>query len=506
MDRLQRMAEYARKQKGKGIVLRGNDTCVLLGERGRQPLNKVMTPEEIEALLGEAAPPDVAPRLGEAGPLTFTHPTAEGEATVRVTRAGGRLEVVIALPGEALPEPDPTAPVAAPPPAVYAVPGSPAVTGAGGLAPVVPAAPPLEVPPLVVLPDPTRRPAVEFPRDYLPGLFRAALAVPASDVYLQAGSRPWARVQGEVHRLDYGNALSPDQLQAALFDLIPLERRGQWLEGGAVEFALTFEDRARVRCALLADTRGVGASCRLLPLAPPSLSELQAPSSVADLARAERGLVLVGGARSSGVTTTLAALVAAIGAERRARVVTVEAPVEYLYRPGRSLLSQVEVPTQAPSVAEALRRTALAGADVCAVGDVTDPQALAAALALAEGGLLVLAALRLGDVPAVVERLGEAAGARHAAERVVRVLRGVVCQRLCRPRHPGRLIPLFEVLTVSPTAAALVRQGKFRELQGAMFTTFDTALVGLIKDEKITRDEALRQASDPEAVRRLLPA
>jgi twitching motility protein PilT len=131
---------------------------------------------------------------------------------------------------------------------------------------------------------------------------------------------------------------------------------------------------------------------------------------------------------------------------------------------------------------------------------------LAAALALAEGGALVLAVVRKPDVPAVIEHLleGAAAGSRHPGERVLRVLRGVVCQRLCRPRHPGRLVPLFEQLSVGPAVATLIRQGKTRELHGAMFLTFDNALAGCAKEEKITREEALRQATDPDNVRRLL--
>ena len=83
MDRLRRVADFARKQKGKGIVLRGNDTCVLLGERsGRQPLNKVMSAEEVEALLREALPAELAGRLDAGESFTFARPTPEGELTV----------------------------------------------------------------------------------------------------------------------------------------------------------------------------------------------------------------------------------------------------------------------------------------------------------------------------------------------------------------------------------------------------------------------------------------
>ena len=169
-------------------------------------------------------------------------------------------------------------------------------------------------------------------------------------------------------------------------------------------------------------------------------------------------------------------------------------------------MTQIEVPTHAPTLLDGLRRLSLADVDVCAIGDATEPAVLQAALRLAEGGALVLAVVRQPDVPAVVEYLLDcaAAGGRQAGERVLRVLRGVVCQRLCRPRHPGGAVPLFELLNVGAGAATLIRQGKPRELHGAMFMTFDNALVGCVKEEKITREEALRQATDVDNVRRLL--
>ncbi len=507
MDRFLRMVDYVRKQKAKGMVLRGNVSPVLLTERGRQPLNKVTTPDEVDDLLRALTPSALAPRLAEGAPFSFPYTTPGGPVTLRVTFVEKRPEVTISLGGEVPPD---TAP--APVPVVLPAPGPPAVAAAADLSPVVPAAPPLEVAPPRDVPGPYASSAappssvrhVDFAVDYMSGLFAAALAASASDVYLQAGTRPWGRVRGDLQPLDYGALLAPDQLRAVLFDLTPADLRGRWIDGGSVDFCLAFEDRARVRCTLFGDVRGVSASCRFLPAQPPSLSELQAPAFVYDLTRAERGLVIVAGVRSSGVTTTLAAMVRAINAGRRARVVTIEAPMEYLHRPERSLITHVEVPAQAPTVAEALRRQALAGADVCVVGDLSSPEAVAEAITLAEGGTLVLGALRLPDVPAVAERLVDAAEGGTPADRVLRVLRGIVCQRLCRPLRPGRLIPLFEVLGVSPTAAALIRQGKFRELHGTMFLTFDAALASCAKEDKISREEALRQASDPDAMRRLL--
>ncbi len=509
MERLRRIAEFARKQKARGIVLRGNDTCALLGERGgRQPLNKVMSAEDVESLLRESLPPELAPRLDAGESFSFPCATPEGEVTVRVGRDGGVLEVTVALAAEG-PDPDLTTAVQpAPEPPAHSP--SAAVALPAGVVPLASVAPPVSVaPPSGALgtAHPTQaRPVVEYPADYLPGLLRAALAAPASDIHLEGGSRPWARVRGEVQPLDYGRALTADQLQAALFDLLPPESRARWIADGSAEFCFTFENRARVRCAVFAGAHGVVASCRLLPLRPPALADLQAPAFVTELTRAERGLVLLGGVRGSGTTTTLAAMVYAVSAARRARVVTVEAPAEILHRADRALITQIEVPTHAPTPLDALRRLSLADVDVCAVGDATEAAVLQAALRLAEGGALVLAVVRQPDVPAAVEHLLDCAGqaSRHPGERVLRVLRGVVCQRLCRPRQPGRMVPLYEVLNVGAAVATLIRQGKPRELHGAMFMTFDNALAACAKEEKITREEALRQATDAENVRRMM--
>ena len=107
---------------------------------------------------------------------------------------------------------------------------------------------------------------------------------------------------------------------------MPTAIRPRWIAEATAEFCLTFEDRARIRCSIFNGLHGTCASFRLLPLNPSALADLQAPAFVGDLARVERGLVLLGGVRGAGTTTTLAAMVDAINTARRARVVTLEAP------------------------------------------------------------------------------------------------------------------------------------------------------------------------------------
>jgi hypothetical protein len=141
MDRLRRVADFARKQKGKAIVLRGNDTCVLIGARGgRQPLNKVMSAEEVESLLRETLPAELVVRLDAGESFSFEVPTPEGDLSVRVGRPDGVPELTVALAAD----PEATAVQPAPQPPVF----SPArVALPAGVAPAGSVAQPVEVMP-----------------------------------------------------------------------------------------------------------------------------------------------------------------------------------------------------------------------------------------------------------------------------------------------------------------------------------------------------------------------
>jgi twitching motility protein PilT len=349
---------------------------------------------------------------------------------------------------------------------------------------------------------------IEFPRDYLENLFRLALELHASDLHLRVGTLPRIRVYGSMQVVHSAKLLPAEQLQAVLQAFLPAGLQQQWLKTGAVEFSTSLAEGARLRCSIFVDHDGVAASFRLLPLQPPSLEELHLPAVVTDLARAERGLILISGPRGSGLTSTLAAILAAINAERHVHIVTLESPIEFVHRPQKSLVTQIEIPTHAPSFGQALRRLALADADVCAFADLSGSEALCTALEIAESGLLVLGALNLPDVPAVVQYMLDSLltrDYRHTEEHVVRALRAIVCQRMCRPKRSGEaLIPVFEVLTTNSSAAEMIRQGKLKELHGTMMMTFNNALLRCVQEGRITPEEALLRSSDGDALRKLL--
>jgi twitching motility protein PilT len=330
----------------------------------------------------------------------------------------------------------------------------------------------------------------------------------ASDLHLRAGSLPRLRVFGSIQVIHSAKPLPAEQLHAVLQAYLPAAFQRQWLKTGAAEFSASLAETARMRCSYFVDHGGVAASFRFLPFQVPTLEELHLPGVVSDLSRAERGLILIAGSPGSGLTSTLAAILAAINAERHAHIVTLESPIEFVHRPHKSLVTQIEIPTHAPSFGEALRRFALADADVCAFGDLSGSEALCTALEIAESGLLVLGALNLPDVPAVVQYILDsllARGYRHIEDHVVRALRGILCQRMCKPKRVGdALIPVFEVFTSNTSSMEMIRQGKLKELLGTMMMTFNNALLRCVQEGRITPEEALLRSTDPDALRKLL--
>ncbi|MEO8550862.1 MAG: ATPase, T2SS/T4P/T4SS family [Kofleriaceae bacterium] len=233
----------------------------------------------------------------------------------------------------------------------------------------------------------------------LDAITHAARAQRASDVYLAAGGVALVRANGELHALDRGG-LDAELIARELGVVAPAEVRAAWNEHGTGTF--TYGDgMGRVRVTLTRDQLGPGAALRLLVGEPPALDRLGLPREVAPWLD-QRGLILIAGAAGSGKTTTLAAMVKALG-ERARRVVAIEDPIE-LTHPG-PWISQRAIGEHVASVAAGVAAAMREGADAIVVGAVVQPADAAAVIDAVAAGYLVLAAL--------------GAAAEHAASHLV---------------------------------------------------------------------------------------
>lgn len=306
----------------------------------------------------------------------------------------------------------------------------------------------------------------------LESLLRQAHQLKASDVHLSAGMPPLVRVNGSLQSLEeatLGNA----PVRAMIDSVLPESQRRHFAEGAACDFAFSVEGLGRYRANAYRQQRGVALALRPIPDAVPTLEEVQAPPLLASLATHDHGLVLVVGPTGSGKSTTLAAMVEHVNRSSAKHVLTIEDPVEFVYTPERSLITQREVGRDTPSFADALKAALREDPDVILLGEMRDLETMRLALTAAETGHLVLATLHTATAAQAVERIVDVfpGSERDLARTLLAdVLRAVVAQQLL-PRKDGQgRVAAHEVLVGTPAVRNLIREQKGAQLLSAMQT------------------------------------
>jgi len=370
-------------------------------------------------------------------------------------------------------------------------------------APVAPASPSPSPPPAAPAADPPA-PASDgtvSPGGALAALLAVSSAREASDVFLStSGDSARARIDGELVELD-GSA--SDAL-AELDELLDPRARASLDETGSADLALEWQAR-RLRVNLFRHGGGLAAAARLVDERGRSLAELHVPGVLASLVRQPSGLVLVAGLAGHGKSTTLGALVDAIDESGARHVITLEDPIERRFHPRRGLIHQREVGRDVASFAAGLRAALRESPDVIVVGEMRDPETIAAALTAAETGHLVLSTVHAASPATAIDRVIDgfsAASAPAIRAQLAAVLRAVSAQRLLPGRRGGR-VPAFEVLQVTAAVAALIRDDRGHQLLSAIQTgkadgmiSLETSLARLVAAGLIERSVALAAARD----------
>jgi twitching motility protein PilT len=336
-----------------------------------------------------------------------------------------------------------------------------------------------------------------------------------TDLVVKAGAAPQLRV-GESLRSIGDGQLAPADVPRLLDGVAPTARLDELEETGETEFAHGVPGVGRFRISAFRQRGSVALTCRRVVPGIPSPQELGLPAIVDRICAPGPGLVLVTGAASSGVTTTIAALVDHVNTNRTCQIVTVEHPIEYLHPDKRSVVLQREFGTDTRSVAQAIQRAARHGADVVAVGQVigvdqSDAEVVRALLDAAEAGVLVFASLPALSSSDALIRLVEATATddrRRLRAILARSLRAALCQRLL-DRADGRgKAAAFEILLGTSKVqeciaddrlgdiARLVAEGEYHGMQ-----TIDRGLADLARDGVVTLSEAVGAADDPEEVK-----
>ncbi len=351
-------------------------------------------------------------------------------------------------------------------------------------------------------------------------LLRYAAKYGASDLHITVGNPPIIRVNGKLKKIP-GPVLSADDSQSLLYSILTDEQRaaveerreldlsytwGTAVPAGSVVLEYTTPERVRARVNVFMDLSGVGGAFRIIPAKIRTLEELPAPDSVAEMTRCPTGLVLVTGPTGCGKSTTLASMIDLIDQERQDRIITIEDPIEYIFKGQNCLISQREIGTHSRSFADALRACLREDPNVIFVGEMRDLETIQLALTAAETGHLVLSTLHTNNVAQTVDRVIDVFPAdQHDYVRQIfaNVIRGIISQTLLPRKDQRGRVAAMEVLIATPAVKNMIRESKSHQVASLVQTgsqhgmqTMDQCLAMLLRKGLISIDTAYVVATD----------
>lgn len=341
-------------------------------------------------------------------------------------------------------------------------------------------------------------------------VLKLALRARASDIHIKAGLPPVYRIDGSLKPLPNAPRMVSEAVARMADGIMNDAQRKKFADTHEVDLAYGVPGLGRFRVNIFSQRGSVSMVFRVIPFKVQDLDELLLPGVLKKIAMEQRGLVLVTGATGSGKSTTLAAMIDHINSHRTCHVVTIEDPIEYLHRDKKSIVNQREVGFDTEGFDVALKSALRQDPDVILVGEMRDYETIETALTAAETGHLVLSTLHTIDAPETINRIVAVFPPyqqRQIRIQLASVLRGVVSQRLV-PRADGKgRVPAVEVLVSTARTRELVEDKDKTKLlrdtiqQGYVsygMQTFDQSLMALLKNNLITFEEAMRQASNPD--------
>jgi twitching motility protein PilT len=336
----------------------------------------------------------------------------------------------------------------------------------------------------------------------------------ASDLHIVAGQPPKLRIDGEITNASTGGVLTTKDTVQLAYSVLTEDQKKRFEQEDELDFSFGIAHLARFRGNCFRQRGCVSMVVRQIPFDIKGFQELGVPSAIARMAEKPRGLVLVTGPTGSGKSTTLAAVIDKINHERKAHIITVEDPIEFIHKHHNCLINQREVGTDTKSFANALKYALREDPDVILIGEMRDLETIQAALTIAETGHLAFATLHTNSAAEAINRIIDVFPPHQQSQvraQLAFVLEGIVTQTLV-PRASGRgRVMAAEVLVITPAIRALIRDDKVHQIYSSMqagkkfgMQTLNDALYALYMSRDITADEALRVTSAPDEFLRMI--
>lgn len=336
----------------------------------------------------------------------------------------------------------------------------------------------------------------------------------ASDLFIAAGRGVTIKKNGVLIRCEE-EVLSPEDAQKHIEELFHLADRpmDKYLSSGDDDFPVTVPGLARFRVNTYRQRSTMSAVIRVVLFELPDYKCLRIPDSIMDVAKENNGLVLVTGPAGSGKSTTLACIIDAINKSKNAHIITLEDPIEFLYRDIKSFISQREISSDTQTYKGALRACLRQAPNIILLGEMRDYETISAAMTAAETGHLVISTLHTVGAANTIDRIIDSFPSGQQQQTRIQlsmVLRWVISQKLITDKN-GESIPIFEIMKVNKAINNIIREAKTHQIDNVIQNSSEENMVGmdayllkLYRLGDITKETAFDNASNLEQMERLI--
>ncbi|MCL2110162.1 type IV pilus twitching motility protein PilT [Microgenomates group bacterium] len=334
-----------------------------------------------------------------------------------------------------------------------------------------------------------------------------------SDIHLKHGLVPHVRLSGELTPVNGYPVLGSSELDALILPMMNDEQRQAYETNKEIDFGYQYFDKGRFRVNVFHAMGERASVLRLIPSRIKTMDELNLPEVMKKLTKYRQGMVLVTGPTGEGKSTTLASMINEINYDRGEHILTIEDPIEFVYKPNKSIISQRELELDTKSWLAALKSALREDPNILLVGEMRDYETIGATITVAETGHLVFATLHTATAAQTIDRIVDVFPGHQQGQirqQLAANLNAVISQRLL-PRIGGGRVASFEIMVNNGAIRNLIREAKTHQIDNIIQTSADEGnmlmenyLFELVQKNQISQDDAMRVAFRPEFMARLL--
>ncbi|MDP6752468.1 MAG: PilT/PilU family type 4a pilus ATPase [Verrucomicrobiota bacterium] len=331
----------------------------------------------------------------------------------------------------------------------------------------------------------------------------------ASDVHIKADAPVVYRISSQLVETEMAQQPKEEWLQNIIDNIVPEHFKPRLDEDREIDFSYHVPGIGRFRTNCFQHLGKWCLAMRYVVAEVPKIENLGLPDVIKSIAEEHRGIVLVAGTTGCGKSTTLAGMIDHINSTQKRHIITLEDPVEYVFEDNQCIIEQREVGLDTPSYGHSLKHIMRQDPDVIMVGEMRDATSFRAAMSAADTGHLVLSTLHTIDAPQSISRVLDffpAEERESVRKQMLGTLKAIIVQRMT-VRKDGGVIPAIEIMINTSTVSKLINENRLEKLHAAIETgtdegmqNFNQSLFQLVKDDIITKEEALEKATNAQAL------